>query len=651
MRKKRRSSKTIYIAIAIAGLLSLLGMALIGANSAIHTAERTAERTQQYLREQCISYQDIIAADRVKSLVRLTEQVQELTDRDRLKGRERSNEGLAEYAQQQRISCVLVLNDALEPVYSYGVDMDWSDLYTNESVSDVMQYPEKIFARRLTRDGVVYDVAAAARTVEPGMVFCVRRQSSAVIASYYASIESLLAGYETLLNERIYTYITDGEKIIGSSDNDQWNLPVDSVPLITALEQADSGSCLTKLDCGGTFFGMRGMYQKYSLYVFLPADFVFAQTENMLISAFGVYAVAVMVVVLLLVRLGQDRKRRELAYQKQLEKEVERATAADQAKTHFLRSMSHDIRTPVIVTNGGKQAVYESFQILLNEGDEVIIPTPYWTSYPEAVKLAGGVPVTVFAGADRNFEPSIEDIEAARTEHTKAIIVNTPNNPTGAVWKPETVKAIAQWAIEHHVWVISDEIYEHLNYDGAKTTYIGAAVPEVRSQLLVLNGVAKTYAMPGWRVGWMIAPVDVAKAASKLQGHMTSNVNNISQRAAIEAVSGSLDAVYEMRAAFDKRRQTIVAALNDIEGVNCPTPTGAFYAFADVTALLNKPFGTNKTTFANTSELAAALLDEGHVAAVPGEAFGAPGYLRFSYALADDDLVEGMRRMKRWVED
>ena len=347
MREKRRSSKTIYIGIAIAGLLSLLGMTLIGANSAVHNAERTAERTLQYLREQCISYQDIIAADRVKSLVRLTEQVQELTDRDRLKGRERSNEGLAEYAQQQRISCVLVLNDALEPVYSCGVDMDWSDLYTNESVSDVMQYPEKIFARRLTRDGVVYDVAAAARTVEPGMVFCVRRQSSAVIASYYASVERLLAGYETLLNERIYTYITDGEKIIGSSDNDQWNLPVDSVPLITALEQADSGSRLAKLDCGGTFFGMRGMYQKYSLYVFLPADFVFAQTKNMLISAFGVYAAAAVVVVLLLARLGRDRKRRELAYQKQLEKEVERATAADQAKTHFLRSMSHDIRTPI----------------------------------------------------------------------------------------------------------------------------------------------------------------------------------------------------------------------------------------------------------------------------------------------------------------
>lgn len=351
MRKKRRSNKPMYIGIAIAGLLSLLGMTLIGANSAVHNAERTADRTLQYLRDQCISYQDIIAADRVKSLVRLTEQAQELTDRDRLKGRARSNEELAEYAQQQRISCVLVLNDALEPVYSCGVDMDWSDLYADESVSNVMQYPEKIFARRLTRDGVVYDVAAAARTVEPGMVFCVRRQSSAVMASYHASIESLLAGYETLLNERIYTYITDGEKVIGSSDNGQWNLPVDSVPLITALEQADSDSCLTKLDCGGTFFGMRERYQKYSMYVFLPADFVFTQTKNMLISAFGVYAAAVMVI-LLLARLGRERKRRELAYQKQLEKEVERATAADQAKTHFLRSMSHDIRTPINIIMG-----------------------------------------------------------------------------------------------------------------------------------------------------------------------------------------------------------------------------------------------------------------------------------------------------------
>lgn len=316
-----------------------------------------------------------------------------------------------------------------------------------------------------------------------------------------------------------------------------------------------------------------------------------------------------------------------------------------------LRDSGYEVDpSQVIVTNGGKQAVYESFQILLDDGDEVIIPSPFWTSYPEAVKLAGGVPVEVFAGADRGFEPSIEAIEAARTERTKAIIVNTPNNPTGAVWKPETVKAIAEWAIEHHVWVISDEIYEHLNYDGAKTAYIGAAVPEVRGQLLVLNGVAKTYAMPGWRVGWMIAPPEVAKAASKLQGHMTSNVNNIAQRAAIQAVSGSLDAVYEMREAFDARRKAIVSALNDIEGVNCPTPTGAFYAFADITALLGKPLGPNGTVSNTSSEFAAALLDEAHVAAVPGEAFGAPGYLRFSYALADDQLAEGMRRMKAYVE-
>lgn len=348
MRKKRRSNKTIYIGIAIAGLLSLLGMTLIGANSAVHDAEHTAERTLQYLREQCISYQDIIAADRVKSLVRLTEQAQELTERDRLKGRERSNEELAEYAQQQRMSCVLVLNDALEPVYSCGVDMDWSDLYTNESVSNVMQYPEKIFARRLTRDGAVYDIAAVARVENPGVVFCVRLQSNTIIASYRASIESLLAGYETLLNDKVYTYITDGERVVGSSAAEQWNLPVDEVPLIRALESSPSpGSKLTQLRTDGTFFGARERYQQYSLYVFLPADFVFAQTKNMLISAFGVYALAAVLATLLVLHTTQERKRREIDYQHRLEEEVRRASAADQAKTHFLRSMSHDIRTPI----------------------------------------------------------------------------------------------------------------------------------------------------------------------------------------------------------------------------------------------------------------------------------------------------------------
>lgn len=315
-----------------------------------------------------------------------------------------------------------------------------------------------------------------------------------------------------------------------------------------------------------------------------------------------------------------------------------------------LRDSGYEVNADqVVVTNGGKQAVYESFQILLNDGDEVIIPAPYWTSYPEAVKLAGGVPVEVFAGADVNFEPSLEALEAARTEHTKAIIVNSPNNPTGAVWKPETVEAIGRWAVEHHIWVISDEIYEHLNYDDAHTTYIGAAVPECRGQLLVLNGVAKTYAMPGWRVGWMVAPLEVAKAATKLQGHMTSNVANISQRAALAAVAGPLDEVHEMRKAFDARRRAIVTALNDIEGVNCPTPTGAFYVFADITALLGKPLGPKGTVSDTSADFAAALLEEAHVAAVPGEAFGAPGYLRFSYALADEDLAEGMRRFKEWA--
>ena len=316
-----------------------------------------------------------------------------------------------------------------------------------------------------------------------------------------------------------------------------------------------------------------------------------------------------------------------------------------------LRDSGYEVAADqVVVTNGGKQAVYEAFQILLNEGDEVIIPTPFWTSYPEAVKLAGGVPVEVFAGADRDFEPSIEAIEAARTPRTRAIIVTSPNNPTGAVWSRETIRAIGEWAVEHHVWILSDEIYEHLNYDDARTAYVGVEVPECRDQLIVLNGVAKTYAMPGWRVGWLVAPAPVAKAAAKLQGHLSSNVSNVPQRAALAAVSGSLDEVHMMRGAFDARRRAIVAALNAIPGVSCPTPTGAFYAFPDITGLLGRPVGPRGTVSATSADFAAALLDEAHVAAVPGEAFGAPGYLRFSYALADDQLAEGMRRFKAYVE-
>ena len=303
----------------------------------------------------------------------------------------------------------------------------------------------------------------------------------------------------------------------------------------------------------------------------------------------------------------------------------------------------------VVVTNGGKQAVYETFQILLNPGDQVIIPAPYWTSYPEMVTLAGGEPVPVLSGADQGYLPSLDALEAARTERTKAIIINTPSNPTGVVWDDDLVRAIGQWALEHHIWVVSDEIYEHLTYDGAHTPYPGALVPELRDQLIVLNGVAKTYAMTGWRVGWMVAPVAVSKAAGKLQGHMTSNVANVSQRAALAAIQGPMDAVETMGRAFALRRKSIMVALNQVPGVECPEPKGAFYAFPDVTGLLNRPLGPHGTTSRTSSDLAAAILEETHVAAVPGEAFGAPGHLRFSYALSDKDLAEGMRRFQAWV--
>ena len=303
----------------------------------------------------------------------------------------------------------------------------------------------------------------------------------------------------------------------------------------------------------------------------------------------------------------------------------------------------------VVVTNGGKQAVYETFQILLNPGDQVIIPAPYWTSYPEMVTLAGGEPVPVLSGADQGYLPSLDALEAARTERTKAIIINTPSNPTGVVWDDDLVRAIGHWALEHHIWVVSDEIYEHLTYDGAHTPYPGALVPELRDQLIVLNGVAKTYAMTGWRVGWMVAPAAVSKAAGKLQGHMTSNVANVSQRAALAAIQGPMDAVETMGRAFALRRKSIMVALNQVPGVECPEPKGAFYAFPDVTGLLNRPLGPHGTTNRTSSDLAAAILEETHVAAVPGEAFGAPGHLRFSYALSDKDLAEGMRRFRAWV--
>ena len=301
----------------------------------------------------------------------------------------------------------------------------------------------------------------------------------------------------------------------------------------------------------------------------------------------------------------------------------------------------------VLVTNGGKQAVYNTFAALLNPGDEVILPAPYWTTYPEAIKLAGGTPVEVFAGADAEhgaYLVTVEQLEAARTEQTRALLFCSPSNPTGAVYSAEQVEAIWRWALEHGIWVITDEIYEHLLYDGAQAPSMPVVVPELADTCVVLNGVAKTYAMTGWRVGWMIGPKDLIKAATNLQSHATSNVANVSQRAAIAALEGSLDAVEEMKVAFDRRRKLMVEMLSAIDGVECPVPQGAFYAYPSVGGVLGKEI--RGRTPQTSAELAALILDEVEVAVVPGEAFGPSGYLRLSYALGDDDLKEGVGRIQ-----
>jgi aspartate/methionine/tyrosine aminotransferase len=299
----------------------------------------------------------------------------------------------------------------------------------------------------------------------------------------------------------------------------------------------------------------------------------------------------------------------------------------------------------VLVTNGGKHAVYNAFATLLDPGDEVLLPAPYWTTYPETIRLAGGVPVEVLADESQNYCVTVEQLEAARTSKTKALLFCSPSNPTGAVDSPEAIEAIGRWALEHDLWVITDEIYEHLTYGDVRATSIPVAVPELADKTVVLNGVAKTYAMTGWRVGWMIAPLDVVKAATNLQSHQTSNVCNIAQRAALAAVSGDLSAVDEMKVAFDRRRRTMVRMLNEIPGVECPEPTGAFYAYPSVKGVFGKEI--NGRTPTTSAELADLILDEVEVAVVPGEAFGAPGYLRLSYALGDDDLAEGLGRIAK----
>jgi len=299
----------------------------------------------------------------------------------------------------------------------------------------------------------------------------------------------------------------------------------------------------------------------------------------------------------------------------------------------------------VVVTNGGKQAVYQAFAALLDEGDEVLLPSPYWTTYPEAVKLAGGVTVEVFAGADQQYKVTVDQLEAARTSRTKVLLFCSPSNPTGSVYTPEEVAAIGRWAVEAGVWVISDEIYQDLTYDGVEAVSITAAVPEVADQAILVNGVAKTYAMTGWRVGWMVGPADVIAGASNLQSHLTSNVSNVSQRAALAALTGPQDDVEAMRLAFDARRAVIVRELNAVDGIVTPTPQGAFYVYPDVRGLLGREWaGSTPTT---SLELADLILEHADVATVPGEAFGPSGYLRLSYALGDDQLLEGVQRLQR----
>lgn len=303
----------------------------------------------------------------------------------------------------------------------------------------------------------------------------------------------------------------------------------------------------------------------------------------------------------------------------------------------------------VLVTNGGKQAVFQAFATIVDDGDEVLLPAPYWTTYPECIRLAGGIPVEVLADETQDYLVTVEQLEAARTPRTKVLLFCSPSNPTGSVYTPEQVKAIGEWADAHGLWVITDEIYEHLLYDGAEKASMPVLVPSLADRCIVLNGVAKTYAMTGWRVGWMIGPKDVIKAATNMQSHATSNVNNVAQRAAIAALNGGLDDVEMMKAAFDRRRRIMVQMLNEIPGVVCPTPKGAFYCYASVKGLFGKTL--RGQVIESSAQLASLILDEVEVAVVPGEAFGPSGYIRLSYALGDEDLVEGVGRIQKLLAE
>lgn len=316
------------------------------------------------------------------------------------------------------------------------------------------------------------------------------------------------------------------------------------------------------------------------------------------------------------------------------------------AKT--LRDSKFDVDpVNVLVTNGGKQALYNTFATLLDPGDEVIVIAPYWTTYPEAIALAGGKTVVVMTDETSGYRATIDQLQSALTSKTKILLMVSPSNPTGAVYSPAQLKEIGDWAVKNDLWVVTDEIYEHLVYGDAKFASMPVLNPELTDKCVIINGVAKTYAMTGWRVGWMIGPKDVIKAATNLQSHATSNVNNIAQAAALAAVAGDLTAVEEMKSAFDRRRKLIVAELNKVNGFNCPMPEGAFYAYPSVKDVIGKTINGKQVT--SSAELAAIILDEVEVAVVPGEAFGTPGYLRLSYALGDADIAEGVARIQKLI--
>lgn len=299
----------------------------------------------------------------------------------------------------------------------------------------------------------------------------------------------------------------------------------------------------------------------------------------------------------------------------------------------------------VIVTNGGKQAVYQAFQSLLDAGDEVLVPAPYWTTYPEAIALAGGVMVDVFAGADQGYRVTVEQLDAALTPKTKVLLFVSPSNPTGAVYSADETKAIGEWALAKGLWVVADEIYQNLTYEAERAPSIIEMVPGLTNQTILVNGVAKTYAMTGWRLGWMVSPADITAAAANLQSHLSSNVSNISQRAAIAALTGDQSIVSDMKAAYARRRALMVAELSKIDGFVVPEPGGAFYVYTDVTGLLGREWGGQRID--SSLQLADYILEAAEVAVVPGEAFGPSGYLRFSYALGDDELLEGIQRLQK----